>query len=325
MLRSLGVVDDSGRALQYQNDTLRPNIHVAVHFPEFAEEYALPVNRNTPIGENLHRYFKIRVYETNYSNVEKILLMKVNFQETMRLLLQNAFQHDDPELTSEMLALYQQCPTLFNKVLSRTDRNEMDALLENEDHEMEIDQSADSNHLRPAAINRIPTKSVVATHPINDGNRIPTRSGDLNTTSTWRGHLRLAYQYDYGKPAQYPSLFENRPIQWSRKFGFTDRKSNDRFTFRTGDFVRFKGDNQTLFGRVDHIFVLDNDKDRHIFTVLTLIKRTKTRHKLLDLEIMEETEDAVVVGVPVIRPVRLYMVPVRGVGIIWVNWDIHAL
>lgn len=169
------------------------------------------------------RYFKTRVYETNYSNVEKILLMKVNFQETMRLLLQNAFQHDDPELTSEMLALYQQCPTLFNTVLSRTDRNEMDALLDNEDHEMEIDQSADSNHLRPAAINRIPTKSVVATHPINDGNRIPTRSGDLNTTSTWRGHLRLAYQYDYGKPAQYPSLFENRPIQWSRKSGFTDR------------------------------------------------------------------------------------------------------
>jgi hypothetical protein len=44
----------------------------------------------------------------------------------------------------------------------------------------------------------------------------------------------------------------------------------------TGDFVRFKRDNQALFGRVDHIFVLDNDKDRRIFTVLTLIKRTKT-------------------------------------------------
>ncbi|KAK4118237.1 hypothetical protein N657DRAFT_404638 [Parathielavia appendiculata] len=148
---------------------------------------------------------------------------QVNFQETMRLLLQNAFQYDDPELTSEMIALYQQCPALFNKVLSRTDRNEMDTLLENEDHEMEVDQSADRNHLKPSAINRIPIKSVVATHSVNDGNRIPTCSGDLNTTSTWRCHLRLAYQYDYGKPAQYPSPFENRPIQWSRKFGFTDR------------------------------------------------------------------------------------------------------
>lgn len=29
------------------------------------------------------RYFKTRVYEINYSNVEKVLLMKVNFQEIL--------------------------------------------------------------------------------------------------------------------------------------------------------------------------------------------------------------------------------------------------
>ena len=45
----------SGRSLQYMNDTLRPNIHVATHFPAFAEEYASPVNCNTLTGENLHR------------------------------------------------------------------------------------------------------------------------------------------------------------------------------------------------------------------------------------------------------------------------------
>ena len=163
------------------------------------------------------------MYETNYSNIEKVLLMKVNFQETMRLLLQNAFQHDDPELTAEMISLYQQCPTLFNKVLSRTDRNEMDALLENEDHEIEVNQSADDSHLMPSAINRIPTKSIVVTHLVNGGNRIPTRSGDLDTTPTWRAHLRAAYEHDYDKPTEYPTLFQSRPIQWSRKFGFTDR------------------------------------------------------------------------------------------------------
>jgi hypothetical protein len=41
--------------LQYINDTLRPNIHVGIHYPAFAEEYALPVNCNTLTGENLHR------------------------------------------------------------------------------------------------------------------------------------------------------------------------------------------------------------------------------------------------------------------------------
>jgi hypothetical protein len=43
------------RSLKYMNDTLRPNIHVGMHYPEIAEEYALPVNVNTLTGENLHR------------------------------------------------------------------------------------------------------------------------------------------------------------------------------------------------------------------------------------------------------------------------------
>jgi hypothetical protein len=41
--------------LQFMNDTLRPNIHVALHYPAFAEEYGLPSNCNTLTGENLHR------------------------------------------------------------------------------------------------------------------------------------------------------------------------------------------------------------------------------------------------------------------------------
>lgn len=166
-------------------------------------------------------YFKTRVYETNYSNVEKVLLMKVNFQETIRLVLRNAFKHDDPELTAEMLDLYQRCPNLFSKILSRADRNGLEALQEAEEHEIDVDQSADATHLAPSAINRIPTGNVVATHPANEGKRLPLRSTDA--TPTWRRLIRLAYEHDYGKARQFPSFFENRAVQWSRKFGFTDR------------------------------------------------------------------------------------------------------
>ncbi|KAL7625329.1 hypothetical protein AAE478_004545 [Parahypoxylon ruwenzoriense] len=45
----------STRSAQYMNDTLRPNIHIAVHYPDFAEEYGLTVNCNTLTGEDLHR------------------------------------------------------------------------------------------------------------------------------------------------------------------------------------------------------------------------------------------------------------------------------
>jgi len=43
------------RAAQYLNDTMRPNIHIGVHYPQFAEEYALPKNLNVLSGEDFHR------------------------------------------------------------------------------------------------------------------------------------------------------------------------------------------------------------------------------------------------------------------------------
>ena len=80
--------------------------------------------------------------------------MKVNFQETIRLVLRNAFKHDDPALTAEMLDLYQKCPNLFNKVLSRADRNELEeSLLEGAEHEVGVTcpHTLHSWHSRTAA------------------------------------------------------------------------------------------------------------------------------------------------------------------------------
>ena len=78
------------------------------------------------------------------------------------------------------------------------------------------------------------------------------------------------------------------------------------------------------FGRVDHIFVLDNFADRHIFVILTPVKRTHTRHNILGLEIMEEvTDKAVIIGITTILPLCLYMVPIKGIGIIWVDWEVY--
>lgn len=45
----------SARSARYLNDTLRPNIHIAVHYPDFAEEYGSTVNVNVLTGEDLHR------------------------------------------------------------------------------------------------------------------------------------------------------------------------------------------------------------------------------------------------------------------------------
>lgn len=40
----------------WATDAVRPNVHLGIHYPDFAEEYALPSNVHTLVGEDLHRY-----------------------------------------------------------------------------------------------------------------------------------------------------------------------------------------------------------------------------------------------------------------------------
>jgi hypothetical protein len=43
------------KAVQYVNDTKKPNMHTALHYTTMAQEYALPSNSNVLIGEDKHR------------------------------------------------------------------------------------------------------------------------------------------------------------------------------------------------------------------------------------------------------------------------------
>jgi len=77
--------------------------------------------------------------------------------------------------------------------------------------------------LFPAAINRIASKDVSKDpHPANGGSPLPFRAAKEGTP-TFRKLIRLAYEHDYDKERHYPSAFEDRLIQYSAKFGFTDR------------------------------------------------------------------------------------------------------
>ncbi|KAN0085068.1 hypothetical protein V8E54_001535, partial [Elaphomyces granulatus] len=94
------------RALQYTNDSKKPNVHIGLHYELVKDEYGLPSHIHVLIGEEKHRWFKKIVYHTNHSNVERSLLNRENVQQTVRLLLAHACQHSDPELTSLFTELY---------------------------------------------------------------------------------------------------------------------------------------------------------------------------------------------------------------------------
>ena len=92
----------------------------------------------------------------------------------------------------------------------------------------------------------------------------------------------------------------------------------ERFVF--GNYVQYHRSQATGIAQIDHVFVLENFEDRHIFAILTPIRFSGHRDPILDLRIMNEgSSDILIVGLPAIDPVRLYIVPVDNVRLVLVD------
>ena len=119
------------------------------------------------------------MYMTNHSNVERALLTKENVQLTVRLLLMNAFEHSDPELTKLFLELYSECPSLFKMWLPRS---EVESLVPDDE---EVLIRGDETHLRPIAIGCIQPQYVRGVL------KLPCREKDMD--AAFETDLRIAY------------------------------------------------------------------------------------------------------------------------------------
>jgi hypothetical protein len=89
-----------------------PNVHAGLHFPEILVEYGSPAHLNTLIGEDKHRWFKQVVYQTNHRNIERLMLRKESFRQTLRLLLLGAYTEEEPDTTAIVQELSRSCPSL---------------------------------------------------------------------------------------------------------------------------------------------------------------------------------------------------------------------
>lgn len=144
--------EEAQKAREYRQDKQRPNVHIGVYYEEIMNEYGLPSNCNVLIGEDKHRWFKKIVYNTNFSNVERHLLMRKSLQQTTRLILVDAYRSSEPELTATFKDLYEICPALFESLLPRSEQLELSQADESEPFES---IQHDTNHLRPAVMSRL--------------------------------------------------------------------------------------------------------------------------------------------------------------------------
>jgi hypothetical protein len=109
--------DNTPKAIQYHNMKGRPNMHVGMHHHLASIEFGLVSHCNVLIGEDKHRQYKKEIYYTNYQHPERDLLNRENLQQTVRLLLLDAFTQSDPRLTTQIKHLHDVCPDILDSLL----------------------------------------------------------------------------------------------------------------------------------------------------------------------------------------------------------------
>ena len=131
-------------------------------------------------------------------------------QQTIRLILLNAFTVSEPEVTQQIQDLYNHCPTLFDSLLPRSEQTHFQDANDDEDS---VAIQGSPNHLHPMAISRIQPKYC------RNVLKLSIKAQDFDVT--FKKCLRLAYELDYGLPGIIH--FGHAFVPWCTKFSFTDR------------------------------------------------------------------------------------------------------
>ncbi len=149
--------------------------------------------------------FKKKIYYTNHVNVERVLLTHENLQQTCWLLLLNAFKSSELELIQTMQSLNRDCSTLFDFLLSRSEKSDN----KNKAYLSIID-------------NKLHSKALIIDHIQAQHCRWVL---DLSTwisklSEKHKEDLRSAYKLNY----QMHEIvhFDQKSISWCKKLSFTD-------------------------------------------------------------------------------------------------------
>ena len=205
----------SKKATAFRNFMARPNVHAALHYEDVVAEYATANNCTTLSGEDKHRFFKKAVTQTNFRDVERVLLTKESIHQTLRFVLAGSFAQNEPDLTREITVIHARCPTLLNDLLPYSEAGE-DA----DEDDSPLPQSTmaaegDESHKQPMAIGCLERSHVVNVL------QWPLRPGYLDANDPFSVQLQAAYDIDYQEPNVV--LPRKAGLQWCHKFSFRDR------------------------------------------------------------------------------------------------------
>jgi hypothetical protein len=175
------------------------------------------------------RTFKTYAHRAHHINMEKVMLKHNLVSHCVRFALHGAFDRSDPDLATQLRNIEKLCPTLFQRVQTRTDMIRKVAE-EDEDvgWELSVDDSGDTSHLRTRVINNISSTTLPPHTANSDTNgkmyRLPRKP--INMTEPFKILLRQAYHAEYGFDGNI-MIWGKKRIQWAKKFRFDDRYVQD--------------------------------------------------------------------------------------------------
>jgi len=151
------------------------------------------------------------VQRTNKRDVEKVLLQHESLRRTLLLLIEGALAENDPDLSARVLAMYHQCPLVFDYYLQLSDPTPDDLDGPNAETEPEEFISLDSyRNIYPC--------SFIASRDVQAKFQIPLRLSELPIVHPFSQSLRDAYETDYNR-LHILNLGTN-PTKWCWKVGF---------------------------------------------------------------------------------------------------------
>ena len=144
-----------------------------------------------------------------------------NFQQTIRLLLLGAFEHDEPRLTAQIKEMQRSCPALFKNLLMATPGQPHGDTAYGDGVETDVEVglvqaevTSDAEHPKAVVHGKIKAGMCVSEH------QLPTRERAMQPK--FRDLLSAAYGRDYGTQVAM-STTGGALIKWWKRLSFDDR------------------------------------------------------------------------------------------------------
>lgn len=242
---------NTSRLIKLRSDQARPNVYVGMHYSQTIQELGNASNTNILIREFKYKEIKDQIYNTNYNNPKRNLLLQQSILISTRLLVQNGYP-DYPYITKQIQDIQRSCPKLFDIVLLRSEQSSIAIA--------EIGNLEASTLISLSRYSNVTVSKRLNQDYCRDFFNLPIRISKADVYTKTK--ISNAYIRDYKNNI---TLINSRPIKQQIQAVFDDKASQRRIVLSRRDFVRYTDatypiddDSNDQIGRIDQMFTYES-------------------------------------------------------------------